>query len=296
MNLGYCLQGQPFSQTAIQLEIKEWKRRKIHVDVIDIEKPLDKKIIKNCDFIIAHFSYQGIYTKRWGIPYAVYPHAYDIWKDQGMALQQAVNSNNCKFVACESKYHMNKFKEWDIHKPLHLVYGAIDIDFFKKKKKELGDKIVAGGRLKPKKGLEYAVKGYKDITIFGKGEQMIEKLKQINPHVTFLGFISKEKYRNLLDNAWLFVSPNIIAPDGDMDGIPATCMEAMLMELQVISTPISGIPELLPYIHLHSPEDIASGKLEIQKERNIGGRKLIMERHNPKKTVEILKSHIEEFV
>ena len=41
--------------------------------------------------------------------------------------------------------------------------------------------------------------------------------------------------------------PNLskIARNGDMDGIPVTLMEAMAMKLPVISTTVSGIPELI---------------------------------------------------
>ena len=270
MNIGYCLQGQPYSQTAIQLEMKEWKRLGHHIDIIDIEKPLEKKVIKNCEFIIAHFSFQGIWASRWGIPYVVYPHAYDIWRDNGVALHKASSSKNCKWVACESKYHKRRFIEWKIPKPLYVVYGAIDVNYYKRTK-PLGNRILCGGRLKLKKGLIYAVRGYKDITVFGKGQQVMNQLKAENPHAEYLGFISTKDYKNLLEDSWLFVSPNIVDErTGDMDGIPATCMEAMLMELQVISTHISGIPELLPHIHLHTPEEIASGKIEINKKESCG--------------------------
>jgi glycosyltransferase involved in cell wall biosynthesis len=295
MNLGYCLQGQPYSQTAIQLEMAEWKRRGYLVDIIDIEKPLNRQVIKNCDFIICHFSYQGIWASRWGIPYAVYPHAYDIWKDQGMALHRATSNNNCKWIACESKYHKKKFQEWGLKKPLNLIYGAIDVDYFKRTK-PLGDKVVGGGRLREKKGLIYAVKGFRDITIFGKGEEIMNQLKQENPNATYLGFISKDEYKNLLENSWLFVSPNIIARDGDMDGIPATIMESMLMELQILTTSTSGIPELSPYVHMHTTDEIASGDINIEKERNIGGRDLIRTRHSPKAVVDRMLVHIEESI
>jgi len=295
MNIGYCLQGQPLSQTAIQLEMKELSNRGHNVGVIDIEIPLDGKFIKNCDFIMCHFAYQGIWAKRWGIPYAVYPHAYDIWKDNGKALKYAISSKNCKWVACESKFHRQKFEEWEIEKPLQLVYGAIDVDFFKRKSKKLGDKVVAGGRLKPKKGLEYAVRGYKDIHIFGKGQTMLDKLQSINPNLRYHGVVSKEKYRSLLEDAYLFVSPNIIAKDGDMDGIPATIMEAMLMELQVLTTPISGIPELSPHVILEDPETIATGNVEIPNKRNTSGRDFIRKNNSPKVVVDRIIDGIEKY-
>ena len=43
----------------------------------------------------------------------------------------------------------------------------------------------------------------------------------------------------------MFVLPCKIARSGDMDGIPVTLMEAMAMKLPVISTTVSGIPELI---------------------------------------------------
>ena len=45
--------------------------------------------------------------------------------------------------------------------------------------------------------------------------------------------------------ASLFVLPCVVEPDGNRDGIPNVIAEAMAMELPVISTPISGIPELV---------------------------------------------------
>ena len=39
--------------------------------------------------------------------------------------------------------------------------------------------------------------------------------------------------------------PCVKTPDGDMDGIPVAMMEAMACEVPVVSTAISGIPELL---------------------------------------------------
>ena len=50
-----------------------------------------------------------------------------------------------------------------------------------------------------------------------------------------------ERYRR----ATLFVLPSQIAEDGDRDGIPNVLLEAMAMELPVVSTDVSGIPEAI---------------------------------------------------
>ena len=50
-----------------------------------------------------------------------------------------------------------------------------------------------------------------------------------------------ERYRH----ATAFVLPCIVAPDGDRDGIPNVILEAMAAAVPVVSTPVSGIPEVL---------------------------------------------------
>jgi glycosyltransferase involved in cell wall biosynthesis len=41
------------------------------------------------------------------------------------------------------------------------------------------------------------------------------------------------------------VLPCVVAADGDRDGIPNAILEAMAMAVPVVSTPISGIPEVV---------------------------------------------------
>jgi glycosyltransferase involved in cell wall biosynthesis len=45
--------------------------------------------------------------------------------------------------------------------------------------------------------------------------------------------------------ATLFVLPSIVAPDGQMEGIPVALMEALASGRAVVSTTLSGIPELV---------------------------------------------------
>ena len=51
--------------------------------------------------------------------------------------------------------------------------------------------------------------------------------------------------RELLAQADVFCLPCTVAPDGDVDGIPVSLMEAMATGCPVVSTDVSGIPELL---------------------------------------------------
>lgn len=300
MNIGYVLQGYPvLSQTWVQLEVKELQSRGYNISIIDTTKNIveNLKISKEQDFLICHFVFQGEYIKRFGVPFGVIAHAFDIWPDNGDTLvNKVVNSNTCKFVGAISEFHRSKYKDWGIKIPILDTPVCCDTEYFHKTKPDLGDKIIAGGRDKEKKGLVFAIEGFPDIYVYGK----TGPCKKIKPYANYLGWISKDEYRDLMDDSWLYVSPNTIARTGDMDGQPTTIKEAMLMELQVLTTPIAATPEL-KYIHTTKLKDIMGGRKgkvfnTIPKERNTKGRDFIKKNFNPQVCVDKILAAIETVI
>lgn len=71
--------------------------------------------------------------------------------------------------------------------------------------------------------------------------------------VEFAGAESPDRVIERLDGADLFVLACTTASNGDLDGIPVSLMEAMAAGVPVVSTRLSGIPELI--------EDGRSGRL-----------------------------------
>ena len=65
--------------------------------------------------------------------------------------------------------------------------------------------------------------------------------------VTFAGARPNIEVMNRYVDASVFVLPCVIASNDDRDGIPNVLLEAMANELPIISTPISGIPEVLEH-------------------------------------------------
>jgi glycosyltransferase involved in cell wall biosynthesis len=63
--------------------------------------------------------------------------------------------------------------------------------------------------------------------------------------VTFLGAASPEAVRHEMTKAAVFALACRAAANGDIDGIPVAIMEAMAAGVPVVSTRISGIPELV---------------------------------------------------
>ena len=59
---------------------------------------------------------------------------------------------------------------------------------------------------------------------------------------------STDFQQQVLRGASIFVLPSVFAEDGKRDGIPVALMEAMAMELPVVSTRLVGIPELIEHM------------------------------------------------
>jgi colanic acid/amylovoran biosynthesis glycosyltransferase len=63
--------------------------------------------------------------------------------------------------------------------------------------------------------------------------------------VRLLGVLPHEEVRARLYRAGVFVLPSVMTTQGNMDGIPVALMEAMACGTPVVSTTVSGIPELI---------------------------------------------------
>ena len=69
----------------------------------------------------------------------------------------------------------------------------------------------------------------------------------IRSQVTFAGVVTSAEAARLMASADVFVHHSIVSPKGDMEGIPNSIIEAMAMEMAVVSTWHSGIPELVEH-------------------------------------------------
>jgi glycosyltransferase involved in cell wall biosynthesis len=104
--------------------------------------------------------------------------------------------------------------------------------------------LVEACRLLHERGLSFRCR------ILGDGPQREAALARIRAHgleqrVELGGPVFQEHLREHLAAADVFALPCVVAADGDVDGIPVALMEAMAMEVAVVSTTVSGIPELV---------------------------------------------------
>jgi glycosyltransferase involved in cell wall biosynthesis len=110
-------------------------------------------------------------------------------------------------------------------------------------KKGLGDLIAAADILRHR-GRAFHVE------IIGSGPQRETLQAQakrlgIAERVRLAGSQAHDVVCLAYQRASVFVLPCVVASDGDRDGIPNVLLEAMSSGVPVVSTPISGIPELI---------------------------------------------------
>jgi len=195
------------------------------------------------------------------IPFSFTAHAHDIFVKNDFLED---NIKNAEFFVAVSEYNkkylLEKFSGIPADK-IKVIHCGVDTERFKPQSvaKTGTITILSGGRLVEKKGFTYLInacrllseKGIKfRCDIFGDGPLKEKLLNKINESgmegiINLLGAVDRDKLLQLLNGSDLFVLPSIIAKDGDRDGIPVVLMEAMACGKPVISTNISGIPELV---------------------------------------------------
>lgn len=141
-----------------------------------------------------------------------------------------------------------------------VVYLGIDLDNWQDRCASPGHGvIVSAARIVEKKGLHLMPEALARLQsdgiaftwrVIGDGPEL-ERIQQlckqhgIAQHVEFLGAQNNATVREALMHADAAVLPCIVASDGERDGIPIFFVEAMALGVPVVTTPISGIPELV---------------------------------------------------
>ncbi len=199
-----------------------------------------------------------------GIPYSFTAHAKDIYTD---SVDQALLEKKlaaAQFVITVTdfnrRYLAAKFPNIPPDR-IRVLHNGVDLDFFSpgESASPSANSILGVGRLVPKKGFEDLLRAclilrnrglgfHCQIVGQGPGEPALRELSKdlgLEADVEFLGARNQEEVRTLMRSASVTCLPCLRDGDGNQDALPTVLLEALGCGLPVVSTRLSGIPEII---------------------------------------------------
>lgn len=220
------------------------------------------------EHIHAHFVWvngiaAGIVHDLTDISYSLHSHAFDLFlRDQECVRRQIELAGD---IVTISEFHRQYIVNLCPHllpENVKVVHLGLDPEEFTPAPISAQNgtvRIISIGSLVEKKGHEYLIeacaklaeKGYTfQCFIVGMGPRQNALQACIDKYglhqcVFLLGGRTQEEIRELYCSSDLFVLACVISRSGDRDGMPNVLLEAMSMQIPVITTAVTGIPELV---------------------------------------------------
>jgi glycosyltransferase involved in cell wall biosynthesis len=200
-----------------------------------------------------------------GLPFTVTVHAYDLYFSNDLL---PLVSSQAHHIIAISEYNRQQVAALQAcpAEAISVIHCGVDMTHFRHQSRVREDRhakealsILSVGSLVAKKGHRYLIDACHLLrrrglsftcTIIGGGpgepalRQQLQDLG-LQHQVRLLGALTHSEIVAAYYQHDLFVLACVETPDGDKDGIPVVLMEAGAAGLPLISTQVSGIPELV---------------------------------------------------
>lgn len=197
-----------------------------------------------------------------GISYSITVHAHDIFINRTMMGSKIRRSAGIVAISEYNRRYLIGLHGTLAEEKITVIRCGVDTACFRPSGIPLQKRpplIVCVASLQPYKGHRYLIDACAELRdravsfrcfCIGRGilegnlRKTIERLG-LRRHVRLLGALPNDLVRRILAHAAVVALPSVVQSNGKMEGIPVALMEAMAMGLPVVSSNLSGIPELV---------------------------------------------------
>lgn len=261
-----------------------------------------------------------------GIPYSFTAHAKDIFSDSVDREFLTAKINTAQFAVTVTEYNKRFLVEQhpgaDASR-IRVLYNGVDREYFspdETARKATPPVVMAVGRLVAKKGFADLVRACAILksrgllfrcVIVGQGREgpalrALASELGIDDQLELAGARHQEEVRNMMRSASALCLPCLRDTDGNQDALPTVLLEAMAVGLPVVSTRISGVPEIIDtevnglMVEPGEPEKLAEALVRVltdpalSQRLSASGRQKVSERFDIRRNVTTLHTWLRE--
>jgi len=225
-----------------------------------------KNVIIHCHFASSATTAALILHQLYGYQFSFTAHAWDIYSNTtniSLLKKKLISAYYVRAISEYNKSHLIQI-EPECRPKIEVIHCGIPVKNFPYASKNLNRDtliIISASNFVEKKGYVPFIETFEEIDlseirfqwkIAGQGplkdsiESAIQK-NNLGKYIELLPPVQHAKLNDFFSKGDIFLLPCTIASNGDRDGIPVILMEAMAAGIITISTPITGIPELIKH-------------------------------------------------
>lgn len=236
--------------------------------IVHMARKMDEEGIQYIHAHFASFPAMAAYVihQLTGIPYSFTAHGSDLHRDQHMLCQKIKDSAFTVTISDYNREFIRNYCGESVTDKVFVNHCGVDIDRFQNQAAEEVSsqsedvfQILCVGTLHEVKGQRYLIDACQILKskginfrchFIGDGEDrnLLEEMvreKGLEEQVTFHGKLQQSSVIAYMRMADVLVQPSVPTANGRREGIPVVLMEGMSCGVPVVSSKLSGIPELV---------------------------------------------------